>query len=504
MHTIGMAERLSVTLHLLIFLSLAESRVIFQQSAKWNNAPGWPGVKIRLTRRGAEHVKFVGVKILNEEIPRLSGFQTQHSFSEQGITGSVQLSDVHVLHYSPPQYTSLEFVPPSYVTLELGRMDVALAGQFTGTVALLPVSGFVTGDIRQMTVRLETQFRTAVDGLMQVKVVDCSTIVQYTHFSISVDGPLNGFVKTIEAQINEIIKQKIPHLFCNSLQNVIESNSPRLFQRMAYTDLSDPFRAIGDVDNKVVERLLRRFTKGLYIDNRNIADPIITPNYFETQQKGEIRYEGDYRRTPFNPPPMRTRNDSSRMLYLFGSHYLFNSLLYHAYQSDRMIVEIEEAILPAQYKSIVRTSCGGSGGNTNDSFMSSLCLGTLIPDIAVRYPNRTSSFLLLPHQVPEFQLSNGVGSIDLQSRVLTYISEGRRKRQILVSAADLQADLRLLVENQKFAAALKLNKFNVRLHRSAIKGLNSDSIAQLTPLAKTFLGPQLAKALRKGVSFPLK
>lgn len=57
---------------------------------------------------------------------------------------------------------------------------------------------------------------------------------------------------------------------------------------MAYIDLSDPFRAIGAVDNKVVERLLRRFTKGLYLDNRNIADPIITPNYFETQQKGSF------------------------------------------------------------------------------------------------------------------------------------------------------------------------------------------------------------------------
>ncbi|VDK30096.1 unnamed protein product [Gongylonema pulchrum] len=392
---------------------------------------GWPGVKIRLTRRGAEHIKSVGIKILNEEIPRLSGFKMQHSFSERGVTGDVQLSDIRVLRYSPPQYTSLEFVPPAYLILQTSGIDITLAGRFTGIVALLPVSGSVTGDIRRMTVRLRTQFKTAPDGLMQVKVIDCFTVVEYSHFFISADGPLNSFVQTIE--------------------------------RLAYTDLSDPFRTIDTVDNLVIEKLLRRFIKGLYVDNRNIADPIITPEYFETQQKGEIRYKGDSRPTPFNPPPMRTGNDSSRMLHFYGSQYLFNSLLYHAYEDDRMIVEasIDETVLPLEYKSMVRTSCG-STATANDTFISSLCLGTLIPEIANRYPNRTSSFLLLPHQVPEFQLSHGVGSIDLKSRILTHISEGRRKRQVLMSAADLQADLRLLIENQKFAAALKLNKFDIR------------------------------------------
>lgn len=32
----------------------------------------------------------------------------------------------------------------------------------------------------------------------------------------------------------------------------------------------------------------------------------------------------------------------------------------------------------------------------------------------------------------------------------------------MVSTADLQADFRLLIEDQKFAAALKINKFDIR------------------------------------------
>uniref|UniRef100_A0A915PZX0 Lipid-binding serum glycoprotein C-terminal domain-containing protein n=1 Tax=Setaria digitata TaxID=48799 RepID=A0A915PZX0_9BILA len=464
---------------------------------------GWPAVKIRLTKYGAEHVKMIGVKILNEEISRLSGFQIFHSFSEQGVSGRVQLYNVNVLRYSPPQYTSLEFVSPSYVIFQMDRMDIALAGRFAGTVALIPVTGSVTGDIRQMSIRLQTKFNTAHNGIMQVKVVGCSTIVHYSHFSISANGALNGFVKMIEERINDVIRHKIPNIFCNSLQRIIEDSSPRLFHRLAFTNLTDHFHSIDLADNMIVSKLFRHLTNGLYMDNRNIHDPIVTSDYFETQQRGEIRYEDDSRPTPFNPPAMHTGNNSSRMLYFYGSEYLFNSLLYHAYQNDRMNIEINETILPPQYKPIVRTSCD-SVQSDNHNFVSSLCLGTLIPEIAAYYPNSSSLFLMLPHQIPEFRLSKDIGSIDLKNRVLTYIRKGQKQKQIMVSTADLQADFHLLVENQRIAAALKINRFDIRLHRSAIKGINSNSITQLAPLAKTFFGPQLAKALRNGIPFPLK
>ncbi|CAG9538149.1 unnamed protein product [Cercopithifilaria johnstoni] len=491
----------SLILQLIGFLLLliAEGRIVFEKPAKWNNAPGWPAVKFRLTKRGAEYIKLVGVKILNEEIPRLSGFKALHSFFEHGVTGVVQLYNINVLRYSPPQYTSLEFVSPSFVIFQMDRMDIALAGRFAGTVALIPITGSVTGDLRQMNVRLQTKFSKAANGLIEVKVVGCSTVIHYSHFSISANGALNGFVKMIEARINEVIRQKIPNIFCSSLQKIIEDSSPYLFQRLAFTNLTDHFHSVNLADNMIVSKLFQRLTKGLYIDNRNINDPIITEDYFETQQRGEIKYDNDNRPTPFNGPIMRTGNDSSRMLYFYGSEYLFNSLLYHAYEGDRMTVEIDENTLPPQYKSIVRTSCGSSqyGGR---NFISSLCLGVLIPEISNRYPNATSSFVLLPHQVPEFRFTKDTGSIDLKNRVLTYINDGRRKKQIMVSTVDLQADFRLLIKDEKFAAALKINKFDI----SAIKGLTSSSIAQLAPLAKTFFGPQLVKILKKGVPLPLK
>ncbi len=37
---------------------------------------------------------------------------------------------------------------------------------------------------------------------------------------------------------------------------------------------------------------------------------------------------------------MLTNDDSSKMLYFYGSDYLFNSLLYHAYQTNKLTLEV--------------------------------------------------------------------------------------------------------------------------------------------------------------------
>ena len=79
-----------------------------------------------------------------------------------------------------------------------------------------------------------------------------------------------------------------------------------------------------------------------------------------------------------------------------------------------------------------------------------------------------------------------------------------REKQILVSSADGVADIKLAAEDGKFAGDLKLRKLNARLHRSAIDGIDPDSISQLSPLAKTFLGPQLSTGLKRGFPYPLK
>lgn len=93
--------------------------------------------------------------------------------------------------------------------------------------------------------------------------------------------------------------------------------------------------------NISVRSFIRRFTDGLFLDGRNLVDPTITADFFETQQRGELRYTESRGEVPFHPRPIPAEADADRMLYLYGSDYILNSLLYHAYQSDRLTMRVK-------------------------------------------------------------------------------------------------------------------------------------------------------------------
>lgn len=189
-----------------------------------------------------------------------------------------------------------------------------------------------------------------------------------------------------------------------------------MFQRLTRAELSDHFQGI-NTSSIVIDRFIRKFTGGLYIDNRNIADPVVTSEYFETQQRGELTYTESISSTPFFPRPMPVEEDSERMLYLYGSEYTLNSLLYHAYESDRLTMKLEQAALPAKYQGFIRTSCEDEalGASENSDLISGICVGKLIPSIAENYPNTTAKFILLPSSLPEVKFYNGISTMDVKS-----------------------------------------------------------------------------------------
>ncbi|PIO69219.1 hypothetical protein TELCIR_08967 [Teladorsagia circumcincta] len=351
---------LMLVLLVLVAVEVVDTRQIYQH-AEWNKTPGNPGVKIRLTKKGINHLKTVGVRLLNEQIASLTGYSTQFTISQPGFEGLVTLSDVRVLHYNPPQVSVVNFLPPRYVILGLENMDISLAGAFYSSGGPFQVQGFVDGSIIGMTVALTTEFATDADGMMSVQVPNCSTVITHSHFNIDPQGPMGPIVKTLELNRNNVSKK---------------------------------------------------------------------------------------------------------------------------------------------YRGFLRTTCGGS--DKPGDFSSSICVGKLIPPIAETYPNTTTSFVLLPHGLPDFQFNGDAGAIKLSTRILTYVDDHGQEKQIMVSSAEGQADVLLAAQNGHLGGDLKLNRLSVRLHRTSLAGMDPSSIEQLAPLAKTFIGPQLSQALKKGIPFPLK
>ncbi|CAD6195693.1 unnamed protein product [Caenorhabditis auriculariae] len=350
------------------------------------------------------------------------------------------------------------------------------------------------GSLVGLTVALTTEFVTSSDGSMAAIVGNCSTIIVRSHFNLHPVGPMGLFVKNLEALINDGIARRIPDLLCNRLKRLIEGQTPRLLRRLTRLDVGKNVAERIVTENPAVNDFISNLVDGLYIDNANVAQPIITDDFLETQNRGEFRYNRQTELSPFFPKPMRITTKSDRMLHFYASDYLFNSMLYHAYQMNNLHMQFSADNLPKEFGSFLSTTCAPR----------ELCIGRMIPPLGKRFPNTTASFVLISHGLPDFKFSNDSAIVQLSMRVLTYVKENGRQRQVIVSSADGDAEVLLSVEGDNLSGELKLRTLDVRLHRTAIEGIHSQSFAQLAPLAKTFIGPHLSDALKRGIPFPLK
>ncbi|GMT23803.1 hypothetical protein PFISCL1PPCAC_15100, partial [Pristionchus fissidentatus] len=98
----------------LLLLPLVLSLRSLDFKENWNPQPGNPGLRIRLTKKGINQLKSVGVKLLNEKISRLSGYSTDYPFQQPGIEGHVYLKNVRVLRFTPAQVSVINFLPPKF------------------------------------------------------------------------------------------------------------------------------------------------------------------------------------------------------------------------------------------------------------------------------------------------------------------------------------------------------------------------------------------------------
>ena len=106
-----------------VCFNIVHGRRLYEPSEQWNRYEGQPGVKLRLTKKGANHVKSVGVKLLNEQIAQLQGINATHKFSQSGIEGTVELQNIRVVLYKPPEVTVINFKPPKSIVFGMENMD---------------------------------------------------------------------------------------------------------------------------------------------------------------------------------------------------------------------------------------------------------------------------------------------------------------------------------------------------------------------------------------------
>jgi hypothetical protein len=93
---------------------------------------------------------------------------------------------------------------------------------------------------------------------------------------------------------------------------------------------------------------------------------------------------------------------------------------------------------------------------SDGEFLSSICVGKLIPNIAEKFPNTTTKFVLLPHELPETRFIEGFSSMDVRSEFLNYLEIRHRKNEHKTKQTKLPICL--------FLSLQPINKKHNKLH----------------------------------------
>ncbi|CAB3398687.1 unnamed protein product [Caenorhabditis bovis] len=483
-----------------VFLECVDAYRPINAHKQWFRYPGNAGVKIRLTKKGANHIKTVGVQLFNDYVANLKDYSTDVPFNQIGMIGVARLSNLRIKNYHPPQLSVLNFLPTRYIVLGLENLDLSLSSHFFASAPPLQFEGSLDGSIVGMTIALTAELLATQTGSMSAIVRNCSAIVARSHVILNPVGPMGIFLKTFEGMINDSVRQRIPEILCAKLQTAIEKHVGQMFDKVIRMDLMDQLPRVATKNGDLMQSFMAQLSNGMFLDNRLMAHPYVTFDFIETNHQGIIEYDQSAQ-TPFYPRAMENLTSSEdRMLHIYISDHLLNSLLYHAYQDNRLSMKIENESLPAELKGFVGTSCPTVWNPSN------ICVGRLIPQIGKSFPNATTSFVILPHGLPYVRFTPDGATIETTNRVLTYLEnyDERVKSQILVFSINGQAVIGFVPNDGILEANLSLNRFNVRLHRSSIRGVDETSISKLSPLAKTFIAPRLNRALQKAIKLPMQ
>lgn len=233
-----------------------------------------------------------------------------------------------------------------------------------------------------------------------------------------------------------------------------------------------------------------RVAKMFLLDYSFMSKPSFSTGFMDTYHKGEVNWYGSHGNIPFDAPPLPAGSDSSKMMYLWLSDFLFNTMSYTAFSHGLLTYNVTDKNIPG---GILNTTC------------KTMCIGSLIPQIGKRFPNSQVMLNLRSSTMPNMTAFNGTTKVDADGEIKFYATKGKGKVEyFLTLTADMSTTISITVKNEKvFARVLKL-PINVNVKDSKIGKLSDFMLNFIVKnIITTFVEPKLNELGGNGFPLPI-
>ncbi|XP_041454079.1 bactericidal permeability-increasing protein-like [Lytechinus variegatus] len=427
---------------------------------KWKLA-GWnklPGFKARITQKGLDFFKDVGMKTLQAKIGKM------HIPDQHGSSGAIE--------YSATNIKIVSFGLPASITpngdglrLQMNKASFNLHGDISYTVIkIITKSGYFDG--RLADISLDASIRIGVDnsGRPSASAKNCNFHVGFVKVELHA-GSAWKYDEEVAAQL----KQTLNHQVCS---NVIKAIN---------TDLENKLRAL-----KVAMLYKDKFK----FDYSLVESPSFNTSV-DTAHKGEAYPIGNATECPIPIPVVPQDPDkTSKMLFLWVTDYLPNSAGYVLQETGQLHHILTPDNVPPEQKKYLNTS--------------SMAVKMLLPQISKLYPNMAMMISLNSTQTPTVKItSDGIEAVLVAYCSPYAILPNKTKAFLFTLSVSIIADLNVGLKATNITWKITSFRTVLKEVRSEVGPISISKLQKAVDLAiKTSILPKLNKMGMAGVPLP--
>ncbi|XP_066558663.1 bactericidal permeability-increasing protein [Amia ocellicauda] len=282
-----------------------------------------PAITLRLTRRGMNYGRNVGMNILRREllnmkIPPLSG--TLPAPVIGNIHFRISRSRVQRLDLGS---TSADMIPDRSIKLSIRNANIKIGGDWW-LKYLWNIEDWGTYELSISKITISATIVFAMDNSGRPTVSSASCNSDISDVSFSFYGGASWLYNLFTGYINSNIQSNLQRQIC-----------------------PDVTRSIYNL-NSILRTLNTKANADKYagIDYSMVMNPRATSNYIDLNLNGQFYNNRKYQEPPLSPPYVYIPYSSSSMLYIAMSEYTANTAGFVYFSTGQLYVDITDYMIP--------------------------------------------------------------------------------------------------------------------------------------------------------------
>ncbi|XP_073323956.1 bactericidal permeability-increasing protein-like [Pagrus major] len=423
-----------------------------------------PGVKVRLTAKGLEYGRQLGMAALQEELKtiRLPIFSGKERVP---VIGRVRYRASNIVITSVGLPTSaVNLVPGTGIKMSIRGAFISLRGNWRVKYLFIRDSGYFDLHVGALSISASIAISSDATGHPVVSTANCVANIGSARFKFhrGASWLYNLFSKYLNRALRRALEKRI----CPEVTKAVSGMNPRL-QSL---------------------NVLARVDKHAEIEYSMVSSPSVTTSYIDLNLKGEFYNIGNHQEPPFSPKAISLPPQVNNMVYISLSAYTANSAGFVYKRAGILSQDVTDDMIPRFSPIRLNTKT----------------FGVFIPEIARRFPGLMMKLVVKAAKDPVVTFEPNKMTVNVTGTVTAYaIQPNGRLSSLFVLNLETSVSARVFLRGMRLGGAVTLNNFDLTVGTSSVGAFRVKSLDSIFEMVlNVVVIPVLNVQLAKGYPLP--